>query len=177
MHFLERDTQELEAVAWADATLELVSQELNFSIAQLRENHLVLSYPEDGPWHFYGVHPDSKTAQSLASAWAVAFTAEARAGIEISPELEAARDELENILAEDPNAPLEQINPLLDKIDALHEQTKGISSYFEILSSEIIETPVSRPGASLYLLGGSILGVLILLLTVFFSISTDSKND
>ncbi len=161
-HFFERETQKLEAVAWADDTLDLTTQELGeFSLSDLRDEYLVLSYPEDGPWHFYGVHPDPVVAQSLASAWAEAFVTQAKNGIEISTKLEAARDELENILAEDPNASLNLINPLLDEIDALHEETKGISSYFEIAISEIEELPVSRPGISLYLLGGSIIGVFV----------------
>lgn len=177
-HFLERETQKLEAVAWADDTLDIITQELgDFSLSDLRKGTLVLSYPADGAWHFYGVHSDPVIAQSLASAWAEAFVTQARNGIEISPELEAARDELENILAENPNASLEQINPLLDEIDALHEKTMGISSYIEISISETEELPVSRPGTSLYLLGGSILGVLVILLIAFFSISPEPKND
>ncbi len=178
-HYLERETQKLEAVAWSDNTLQLTAQKLeNITVEMLREGLLVLSYPEDGPWHFYGLHRDPETAQEIARAWAESFASQAWEGIEISPQLEAARNELEDLLAADPETPWEQIGPLWDKIDQLHEQTKGISSYIELSLSETENPTVSRvASSSLYLLGGSIIGVLVFLFAGLFFIMPEDKND
>lgn len=178
-HFLERETQKLEAVAWADETLTLITQQLEgFTIEELRDGLLVLSYPGDGPWHFYGVHSDPQIAQALAAVWAEAFAIQAWNGIQIAPELEAARNELEDLLAANPEMSWGQVGPFWSKIDALHEKSMGISSYIEISLSEVKDLPVSRSvSSSFYLLGGSILGVFTILFAGLFFMTPEVKND
>ncbi len=178
-HYLQRETQKLEEVAWANETLQLTAEKLEgITIEDLQEGLLILSYPEDGPWHFYGLHPDAEIAQDIASAWAQSFATQAWKGIEISPELEAARSELENILASDPDTPWEQIVPFWDEIDRLHEETLGISSYIELSLSEVENPIVSRSASlSLYLLGGSFILVFLFLITGLFFLTPEVKND
>jgi len=93
-YYLERETRKVEAVAWADATLQLVADETGFTISELRSGKLELSQPQDGGWHFYASDPQAAVAASLAAAWAGAFDQQIRQGIENAVELDAARKAL-----------------------------------------------------------------------------------
>jgi hypothetical protein len=74
--YLQRETDKLKDIAWSDQTLERLSGQTGLSIQQLRDQHLHLSQPEDGGWHFLADASDPQTAVQLASGWAAAFVTE-----------------------------------------------------------------------------------------------------
>jgi hypothetical protein len=80
-YYLEREARKLEEIAWSDAVLEKVAGG-RLAISMLRDGKLQLSQPAEGGWHFYADDSDARHAQTLASAWAQAFTETARENIE-----------------------------------------------------------------------------------------------
>ena len=159
--FLARETEHLEELAWSDGVMQAVSaQVVGIPIQDLRGGILGLSQPADGGWHFYANLAEAKTAQQLASAWATAFVAAARAAVEVSPELATARATLEaELLQSEPDDA--RLQALVEQIGALSEQTKGISPFVELSLSQAADLPVERSvSAATYLLVGSLVGAL-----------------
>ena len=93
-YYLDRESRKLSEVAWSDATLAQVAQKTGFSVIELRTGKLDLSQPQDGGWHFYGVDPHADIAGKVATAWAEAFTAQVRQGIQTAVDLDATRKAL-----------------------------------------------------------------------------------
>jgi hypothetical protein len=148
-YYLEREARKLEEVAWADDTLQKVADETGVSARQLRAAKLELSQPRDGAWHFYAYDPDSVLAVKLAAAWAQAFAAQTRAGIQTAIELDAARKALE-------------ANPtdetLKTAVARLQTQSLGITPELQISPAQVQNLPVSRKtGLGTYLLAGMII--------------------
>lgn len=159
--FLQRETERLEQLAWSDAVMQQVAaQESAISVVELRDDVLQLAHPSDGGWHLYADHRDPATAQLLASVWAQAFVSAARAAISASPELQAARAELNvELAATEPDQ--SHIDELLDEIAFLAEHTQGISLFVEISVSQAEDLPVERSvSQATYLLAGSAVGAL-----------------
>jgi hypothetical protein len=170
-HYLGRETMKVEELAWADQTLQEVVDEVgDVTIEELRSGVLLLSEPGDGPWEFWAEDPDPDRAEALASAWAAAFTENVLAGIEANPELAAIRAELDAFLLANPNPTDNELNPVLNLIDELMDDTYGISPYLEIYYSEGEGLPVSRVvDPAVYLFVGSVVGAFgIALVTLFF---------
>ncbi|HTX92056.1 MAG TPA: hypothetical protein VMC09_12655 [Anaerolineales bacterium] len=71
--FLQRETDKLVLIAWADQTLGVVSAQTGLPVSALRDGRLQLSQPSDGGWHFLADSRDPQTASALAAAWAGAF--------------------------------------------------------------------------------------------------------
>ncbi len=78
-YFLEREARKLVELAWADDTLQAVSDKIGVDVPTLRARALTLSHPSDGGWHFYADSADAALAAKLASAWAESFTVKAAA--------------------------------------------------------------------------------------------------
>lgn len=167
--FLARETERLEEMAWSDGVMQVVSVESGIPVQDLRGGILALSQPSDGGWHFYATHPDAGTAQSLAAAWAQAFLDAARAAVQLSPQLEAARAALKaELLLDDPDEA--HLNELMEEISVLSEHTKGISPYTELNLSQVADLPVERSvSRSTYLFIGSLVGALAAPLWVLLS--------
>lgn len=147
-YYLEREARKLEEVAWADDTLQKVADETGVSARQLRAAKLELSQPRDGAWHFYAYDPDSVLAVKLASAWAEAFAAQTRAGIQTAIELDAARKALEA------NPTDEALKTAVARLQA---QSLGITPELQISPAQVQNLPVSRKtGLGTYLLAGMI---------------------
>jgi len=137
MTYLSRETQKLIQVAWEDATLELVVQQVpGTSISSLRSGILQLSQPGEGAWHFWADDPDSQKASRLASAWAKAFYQRSSQAMLVANQLQAAQAELEQASA-DPTS-------LLNRIQQLEDQSLGISPYLQISLDQIEQLPVER---------------------------------
>jgi hypothetical protein len=148
-YYLEREARKLQEVAWADDTLQKVADETGVSAQQLRAAKLELSQPRDGAWHFYAYDSDSVLAVKLAAAWAQAFAAQTRAGIQTAIELDAARKALE-------------ANPtdeaLKTAVARLQTQSLGITPELQISPAQVQNLPVSRKtGLGTYLLAGMII--------------------
>jgi uncharacterized protein involved in exopolysaccharide biosynthesis len=75
-NYLQRETDILVNIAWADQTLSRVTVKTGLPVAQLRDGRLQLSQPGDGGWHFLADASNPGTASALASAWAGAFVDE-----------------------------------------------------------------------------------------------------
>ncbi len=75
-NYLQRETDKLVEIAWADQTLSRVTAQTELPVSKLRDGRLILSQPGDGGWHFLADAPDPASAARLASAWATAFAEE-----------------------------------------------------------------------------------------------------
>ncbi len=157
--FLARETERLEELTESDSVMNAVAAETGISVTELRGGMLTLSHPSDGGWHFYATHADRETAQAAAAAWAQAFVNEARAAVSVSPELQAAREELEAAVAAGESEG--RLNELMEQVTAIHEGTRGVSPYTELQVSQSADLPSERSTSQAsYLLVGSIVGAL-----------------
>jgi capsular polysaccharide biosynthesis protein len=77
-YYLERESRKLEEIAWSDSVLQVVAQSHAVTIAELRDEKLILSQPAEGGWHFYAEDQDRERAAAIASAWAQVFEEQAR---------------------------------------------------------------------------------------------------
>lgn len=78
-YYLERETRKLEEIAWSDGVMRVVGEASGVDVSTLREEVLSLSQPAEAGWHFYADDRDRSQAESIASAWALAFTEQAQA--------------------------------------------------------------------------------------------------
>lgn len=160
-YYLEREARKLEEVAWADATLAQVAEEAGgVTVAELRGGILELSEPADGGWHFYASAPDPARAERLASAWAQAFTARVREGIQTAVALDAARKALEA-------SPTDET--LLSRIHELEAASLGITPELQISPKQLTGlNPQRRVSLANTLFAGAVilmtLAALIILL-------------
>jgi hypothetical protein len=159
-YYLERESRKVEAVAWADATLQQVADETGFSVTQLRSGKLELSQPQDGGWHFYATDPKAAVAAKLASAWAGAFSSQIRQGIETAVTLDAARKAL-------------AINPqdakLKASISELEAKSLAITPELQVSLSQAKDLPAERKnGLGIYVLAGAVLLLAVCALLILF---------
>ncbi|MFT3892300.1 MAG: hypothetical protein QM730_11755 [Anaerolineales bacterium] len=81
-YYLDRETRKLEDIAFSDSVMEsIVEKDHQNTVTELRGEKLTLSQPAEGGWHFYAVDDDPQRAQSLASAWSLAFANEVRSRV------------------------------------------------------------------------------------------------
>jgi hypothetical protein len=59
----------------------VVAQSHAVTVAELRDEKLLLSQPAEGGWHFYAEDQDRERAAAIASRWSQAFANQARAKI------------------------------------------------------------------------------------------------
>jgi len=167
-YYLERETRKLEAVAWADATLEAVSAQTGVPVADLRDGRLSLSQPKDGAWHFWADDPDPQRAAQLVSAWAEAFSRQVLRGVTVAVQLEATHLALQATPQPD-SCPCE-ITALEAQIQVLESQSLGLNTYLQVSLSQAEDLPVSRSvGLGTYLFAGSASVVILAALAVFFA--------
>lgn len=77
-YYLERETRKLVEIAWSDDIMRSLATRSSVSVAELRDEKLMLSQPAEAGWHFYAQDSDPKRAQELASAWALLFEEKVR---------------------------------------------------------------------------------------------------
>jgi hypothetical protein len=177
-YFLERESRKLEAVAWDDQTLELVAAQVGDTTPEeLRTNSLKISHPAEGGWRFLADDADKARAKQIAAAWVEVFISEARAGVEVSDELEDARAELRQLLSVD-EPDLNAVEIVTSEIAQLTEATAGISPYIELDLNQTKGVPAARtvqPG--IYLLVGSVVGAVVLGLIALFILKPEEQDD
>lgn len=160
-NFLFRETDRMEALAWSDEVLNVVVEAVPaYSLQELRSRVLNLSHPSDGGWHFYAASPEPATAQALASSWAQAFVSAVQDATTASPELQAARARMSELVAssEPDQAALAEV---MGELLFLAEHTRGISMYTELYVSQAAELPLQRNvSVASYMLVGSFVGAL-----------------
>ncbi len=77
-YYLDRQSRQLEEIAWSDAVLAQVAESSGTAETLLRREVLTLSQPADGGWHFYADSAEASLAAQTASAWAESFTTQAQ---------------------------------------------------------------------------------------------------
>jgi len=80
-YYLQRETRKLVEIAWSDIVMQSVTDVSGIDVSTLREDVLSLSQPAEAGWHFYADDQDREQAESLASAWALAFTQQAQSNL------------------------------------------------------------------------------------------------
>lgn len=160
-YYLDRETRKLVEVAWADTTLQTVAAKTGLPVAQLRSDKLELGQPQDGGWHFYASDPQPEIAVQLASAWAEAFTAQARQGIQIEVQLDAARKALAAHPADE---------TLKASVNDLEAQSLGITPDLQISLAQSQDLPTERKtGLGTYALAGAGLFLALAAFAILFS--------
>lgn len=138
-YYLQRETDKLTLLAYADQTLRPVATLSGLPLDVLRRDALTLSQPGDGGWRFYADAPTAEQARAWAAAWTQSFVAHAQAASQRA----SAPD------ADNPAV----ISPYL----ALHlSQADGLPA----------QRAVPLGG---YLLAGSLLGASVLALALLFT--------
>jgi hypothetical protein len=159
-YYLERESEKVESVAWADATLQAVAAKTGFGVPALRSGKLELSQPQDGGWHFYATDPSAEVAVQLASAWAEAFTMQIQQGIVNAVNLDVARE----ALAANPNDAQIQAT-----VSALEQKSLAITPELQVSLSQAQKLPVERKSAiGTYLLAGAGIFLAVSALLVLF---------
>jgi hypothetical protein len=80
-YYLEREIRKLEEIAWSDEVIQMAARADGIDISTLRDEVLSLSQPAEAGWHFYADDRDPVQAESIASAWALAFAEQAQANM------------------------------------------------------------------------------------------------
>jgi len=162
--YLARETSKLVEVAWSDVTLQrVVNQVPATTIADLRDKQLHLSQPGDGAWHFWADDANPKRAAQIASAWAQAFTAQVRLGVDTALRLEAVHVALKA------GACSGDMTAFEAKAQQLESQSLGVSPYIQVSLSQAEQLPV-QPTVSLatYLFAGVMSGFVLATCAVLF---------
>jgi capsular polysaccharide biosynthesis protein len=165
-YFLERETQKLEELAWSDAVLEqLVEQVGGVKIADLRSGLLQLSQPGDGGWRFYGVNGSPEKAKQLAKSWANIFTKEVQKAVNSASELISVKKELTG-LTDNLSAETElKLTSLEARAITLEEESHGLHPEIQVSLSQKKEITTERTiqlGA--YIFAGAMSALFITLL-------------
>ncbi len=152
-YYLEREVRKLQALAFSDAVLQAVANEIGgVSATELRNGVLMLSQPGEAEWKFYAEDRDPQRAQALASAWARAFTAEVKEAAVASKVLQAFHAEIQAGCGQG-CAELEA------RLTELEARAQGISPYVEVGLLQVDRPPVSRKvSLATYLLAGALMG-------------------
>jgi len=160
-YYLEREARKLEEVAWSDATLQQVADQMGgMTVDQLRSDVLELSEPHDGAWHFYATERSPQQAEQLASAWAHAFYQQTLVGVDNAVALDAAR----KALAANPTDPA-----LMTQVNTLEAGSLGITPEMQISLAQSKHLPAERKvGLGNYVLAGAVLFLLLSALFVLF---------
>jgi capsular polysaccharide biosynthesis protein len=178
-YFLGRETRKLEALAWNDETLGMVADQVEgVTVAELREKILFLSQQSDGTWNFYADQRDADRAEQIASTWANVFVEQVIGSIEVSAELMQAREEINEVLLNNPNISQGDIGNVVNRIYPELYQTDGISPFIEVSLSQGENLAVTRSiSMAVFTLSGSVLGALGIALAALVVLRAEEKDD
>ena len=162
-YYLEREVRKLQDVAFSDAVLQAVADEVGeTSIAELRDEKLLLSQPGEAGWHFFAEDRDPKRAEAIASAWASAFTAQVKDAATASMTLQSFDAEIQNGCGGD-------CANIESQIADLESRAQGISPYVEVSLLQAEQLSVARKIAiSTYILVGAIAVWVVGALAILF---------
>ena len=162
-YYLEREVRKLQDVAFSDVVLQAVVDEVGgTSIAELRDEKLLLSQPGEAGWHFFAEDSDPKRAEALASAWTNAFIAEIKDAATASMTLQSFHAEIEKGCGGD-------CSTIEAKIADLESRARGISPYVEVGTLQTKQLPITRKlSLSTYTLVGAIAAWTIGILSILF---------
>jgi len=162
-YYLERETRKLVEVAWADETIEAVAQELDdLRVAELRDERLQLSQPQDGAWHFYAADVDPARAEKMVALWAESFNQQVQEGAANALALNALKTGLTN---GDIN-----LADVEEDIARLEANSLGITSYIETSFSQKENLPITRTNSlGEYIFFGAVTTLFLAALVILFS--------
>lgn len=162
-YYLERETRKLVEVAWADETVAAISQEIDdLTVAELRNERLQLSQPQDGGWHFYADDSNPVRAEKMVAIWAESFVENAREGAVNATALKALTTGIEKGTVE-----LADTEAELARLEA---GSFGISSYLEVSLSQKESLPITRTNSlGEYILFGAVIMLFLAALGILFS--------
>ncbi len=151
-YYLEREVRKLQAIAFSDAVLQQVANEVGEpTISELHEEKLLLSQPGEADWHFFAEDRDPQRAEALASAWARAFTAQVKDAATASMTLQSFHAEIQSGCGGD-------CSSIESKIADLESRAQGISPYVEVSLLQTKQLSVEHKIAvSTYILVGAII--------------------
>jgi hypothetical protein len=161
-YYLERETRKLVEVAWADETVSAVAEEFDdLTVANLRDERLRLSQPQDGAWHFFADDIDPVRAEKMVALWAESFVENIREGAINATALKALTSGIENGTVELADAEAD--------LARLEAGSLGISSYMEVSLSQKESLPTTRTNSlGEYIFFGAVATLFIALLWVLF---------
>lgn len=164
-YYLEREVRKLEGIAWSDAVLQAVANEVGgVTIIELREGVLLLSQPGEADWHFWAEDRDPQRASQLASAWAGAFTTRVN-------EAAAASMTLQSYHATIMSGCGQECIGLEAKIADLESRAQGVSPYTEVGLLQAKGLSVTRKAAiSTYVLVGALSVLALGALGILFAL-------
>jgi len=162
-YYLEREVRKLQDVAFSDVVLQSVVDEVGgTTIAELRDEKLLLSQPGEAGWHFFAEDANPQRAEALASAWADAFIAEIKDAATASMTLQSFHAEIEKGCGGD-------CSSIEAKIADLESRARGISPYVEVGALQTKQLPITRKiNMSTYIVVGAIVAWAIGALAILF---------
>jgi len=167
-YYLERESRKVEEVAWADATLQQVSDETGLTVLVLRSGKLKLSQPQDGGWHFYANDPSADLSRKLASAWARAFTTQVQHAVQSAVALDAARKALETNPADS------QYRAMVNELET---SSLAITPELQVSLAQGKDLPVTRAsGLGTYAFAGAGFGLALSAFLALFFIHSERKG-
>jgi len=167
-YYLEREVRKLIELAWSDSVMQAVADsDGQATVSELRGGKLLLSQPREGGWVFWAEDQSPRRAQSLAAAWAQAFTARVQDGVTASMTLQSFQAEIQNGCGGD-------CATIETQIAGLESRSLTVSPYIEISISQQANLPISRRiNLSAYILTGAIAA---LCLASLFVLIVNRKN-
>lgn len=177
-YYMEREVRKLEALAYSDAVVQTVADQVGggVTVAELREEKLLLSQPGDADWHFFAEDRDPQKAAALASAWAAAFNDHVKDAAAASMALQAFHAQIEAGCFPECAEVESRLKELATKIPGIESQitdlesrAQGISPYVEssLLQAEHL-TAKRKLSLSTYILVGAVSLMLVAALGVLF---------
>ena len=162
-YYLEREVRKLIDIAWSDEVMQVVSESDGAaSVSELRDGKLSLSQPREAGWSFWAEDEDPQRAQSLAAAWAQAFTARVQQGVTASMTLQAFQAEIQNGCGGN-------CAEIESQIADLEARSLGVSPYIETSITQQTDLPISRRvGLDAYILSGAVSVLCVGALLVLF---------
>jgi len=162
-YYLEREVRKLQDVAFSDVVLQSVVDEVGgTTIAELRDEKLLLSQPGEAGWHFFAEDRDPKRAEALASAWTKAFIAEIKDAATASMTLQSFHAEIEKGCGGD-------CSNIESRIIELESRARGISPFVEVGTLQTKQLPTARKtNVSTYIIVGAIVAWSIGALAILF---------
>lgn len=178
-YFLGRETRKLEQLAWSDEVLQKVADQVGgVTVRELRDDILSLSHPSDGGWDFYADHRNKQRAEEIASAWGQVYVDQVVSSIEISAELLQVREEINQVVLENPGMTDNDLRKLIDRISPLLFETKGITPFIEIYLAQGQQLSVTRSiSMAIFTISGSLIGALGFALTALIFLRAEEKDE
>ncbi len=170
-YYLEREVRKLEAIAWSDAVMQELADEVGgVTVSELRGGVLLLSQPGEADWHFWADDRDPGRASKLAATWAAIFVEHVEDAATASMTLQSFHATIESGCGGN-------CAELESQIAELEARALGISPFVEVGSTQAKNLPITRKLAlSTYILVGAVSALALGALGILFVSSRRGKE-